>query len=70
MTNLWIQHLEMKKGGTKIADQKLNLNINLGTIQYMGTSYWHYWLWIRVKTEMTHNTEIPNNGSNMADYNN
>ena len=45
-----------------MADQKLNLNINLGEIQYMGASSWHYWLEIRV-----HNSEIPNNGSNMAD---
>ena len=27
-----------------MADQKLNLNINLGEIQYMGASFWHYWL--------------------------
>ena len=45
-----------------MADQKLNLNINLGEIQYMGASSWHCWLQIRV-----HNSEIPNNGSNMVD---
>ena len=38
MVKLWIQHLEIKNGGTKMADQKLNLNINLGEIQYMGAS--------------------------------
>ena len=45
-----------------MADQKLNLNINLGEIQYMGASFWYYWLSIRI-----HNSENPNNGSNMAD---
>ena len=44
MINLWIQHLEIKNGPTKMPDQKLNVNINLGEIQYMGASYWHYWL--------------------------
>ena len=44
MINLWIQHLEITNGRTKMADQKLNLNINLGEIQYMGASSWHYWL--------------------------
>ena len=38
MMNLLIQHLEIKNGRTKMADQKLNLNINLGEIQYMGAS--------------------------------
>ena len=45
-----------------MADQKLNLNINLGEIQHMEASSWHYWLYIRV-----HNSEIPNNGSITAD---
>ena len=45
-----------------MADQKLNFNINLGKIQYMGANSWHYWLEIRV-----YNSEIPNNGSNMVD---
>ena len=45
-----------------MAVQKLYLNINLGEIQYMGASSWHYWLQIKV-----HNSEIPNNRSNMAD---
>ena len=31
-----------------MADQKLNLNINLGEIQYLGANSWHDWLWIRV----------------------
>ena len=44
MMNLWIQYLEIKNGQTKMADQKLNLNINLGEIQYMEASSWHYWL--------------------------
>ena len=44
MVNLWIQHLEIKNGRIKMADQKLNLNINLGEIQYMVASSWHYWL--------------------------
>ena len=44
MMNLWIQHLEIKNGQTEMADQKLNLNINLGEIQYMGGNSWHYWL--------------------------
>ena len=44
MVNLWIQHLEMKNGRTEMAYQKLNLNINLGEIEYMGASSWHYWL--------------------------
>ena len=48
-----------------MADQKLILNINLGEIQYMEASSRHYWLKIRV-----HNSEIPNNESNMADENN
>ena len=26
-----------------MAHRKLNLNINLGEIQHMGTSSWHYW---------------------------
>ena len=38
MMNLWIQNLEIKNVWTKMADQKLNLNINLGEIQYMGAS--------------------------------
>ena len=42
--NMWIQHLEIKNGRTKMADQKLNLNINLGEIQDMGVSSWYYWL--------------------------
>ena len=29
------QHLEIKNGRTKMADRKLNLNLNLGEIQYM-----------------------------------
>ena len=33
-----MQHLEIKNGWTKMVDQKLNLNINLGDIQYMGAS--------------------------------
>ena len=41
MMNLWIQHLEIKNGSTKMADQKLNLNINLSENQYMGVSSWH-----------------------------
>ena len=44
MMDLWIQYLEIKNGRTKMADQKLNLNTNLGEIQYMGVSSWHYWL--------------------------
>ena len=44
MMNLWIQHLEIKNGRTKMADQKLNVNINFGEIQYMGASSWQYWL--------------------------
>ena len=48
-----------------MADQKLNLNINLCEIQYMGAIAGHYWFLIRV-----HNLEIPNNESNMADRNN
>ena len=44
MMNLWIQHLEIKNVWTEMADQKLNLNINLGEIQYMGASFWNYWL--------------------------
>ena len=43
MMNLWIQYLEIKNGRTKMADQQLNLNMNLGEIQYMGASSWHYW---------------------------
>ena len=43
MMNLWIQHLEIKNAQTKMADQKLNFNINLGEIQYMEVS-WRYWL--------------------------
>ena len=42
--NLWIQHLEIKNGRNKMDDQKLNLNINLDEIQYMGASSWYYWL--------------------------
>ena len=38
MMNLGIRHLEIKNTRTKMADQKLNLNINLGEIQYMGAS--------------------------------
>ena len=38
MMNLWIQHLEIKNGRTKIADQKLNFNINSGEIQDLGAS--------------------------------
>ena len=38
MMNLWIQHLEIKNGRTKMTNQKLNFNINLGEIQYMGAS--------------------------------
>ena len=63
MMNLWIQHLEIKNGRTKIADQKLNLNRNLGEIQYMEASSWHYWLLLII----VHNSEIPNDRSNMAD---
>ena len=44
MINLWIQHLEIKIGRTKMADEKLNLNINLGEIQYMEASSKNYWL--------------------------
>ena len=36
-----------------MADQKLNLNIKLGGIQYLGANSWHDWLWIRV-----HDSEI------------
>ena len=36
--NLWIQNLELKNGGTKAADQKLNLNIKLGEIQYLNSN--------------------------------
>ena len=35
MMNLWIQHLEIKNGGTKMADHKFNLNVNLGEILYL-----------------------------------
>ena len=35
ITNLWIQYLKIKEGGTKMADQKLNLNIYLGKIPYL-----------------------------------
>ena len=31
-----------------MADQKLNLNINLGEIQYLGANFWPDWLWIRL----------------------
>ena len=48
-----------------MADRKLNLNIKLGEIQHMEAISWHYWLSIRV-----HNSETPNNGSNMAEQNN
>ena len=44
MMNFLIQNLEIKNGWTKMAEQKLNLNINLRDIQYMGVSSWHYWL--------------------------
>ena len=44
MMNLWIQHWEIKNGRTKMADQKLNFNINLGEIEYMGASSGNYWL--------------------------
>ena len=44
MMNLWIQDSEVKNGRTKMDDKKFNLNINLGEIQYMGASSWHYWL--------------------------
>ena len=44
MIDLWIQHLDKKNSRTKMADQKFNLNINLGEIQYMEASSWHYWL--------------------------
>ena len=32
MMNMYFQHLEIKNGGTKIADEKLNMNINVGKI--------------------------------------
>ena len=25
-----------------MVDQKLNLNVNLGEIQYLGVSFWHF----------------------------
>ena len=36
--------LRNKKWPDQMADQKLNLNINLGEIQYMAAIFWHYWL--------------------------
>ena len=44
MMNLWIQDSEIKNDRTEMAAKKLNLYINLGEIQYMGASSWHYWL--------------------------
>ena len=50
----------MEHGRTEIADQKLNLNINLGEIRYLGvpdiTDY-----------KLEHNSKIQHNGSNMVD---
>ena len=48
-----------------MGDQKLNLNINSGEIEYLGATSWRYGLLIRV-----HDWEIQNFGSNMADWNN
>ena len=53
MMNLWIQHLEMKNSGTQMADQKLNLNINLGEI--------HYTEIFAVADAKTRNGKIPQN---------
>ena len=44
MINLWIQQLEIKNSETRMADQKFDLDVNLGKIQYLGASSWHYWL--------------------------
>ena len=36
--------VEKKELWSKMADQKLNLNINLGESQYLGATSWHDWL--------------------------
>ena len=44
-----------------MADQQLNLNINLGEIRYLTHNSVHNWV---------HNSGIRNDGFNMADWNN
>ena len=57
MMNLWSQHLEIKKWRNPKTDEKLNLNIKLGEIRYLGVPD-------IIDYKLVHESEIQNNGSN------